>query len=382
MPRAVYHPLSINDSFETRVNTFPAVWWEAWSYSAPQNGMQHWTGSMGPNGTLSLYGGIRGQSGHMTGSVWRLVTSGTWTGTRTAVTVVSSTWYGDFAIDIVSPATMSARDSQLAVPPQFGVPDVYLTTSYAPASTMVYPLDEVDTHSIDKIIQISGTYPASGAINLAYCTNTPANSYITDVTDQRWYDTHYRAIEGLARWHSNFNTNYNWNNYAPLMVVHIPSLFYGRQISPGTLSMSLGEPLRFYSEYTDNSRGGVVTGSTQVGMIFYVEGLIVLWDNAFFQGYGEGSDYAIRVAFSGSQPVIAKTFMCRIHENECNCSRNPTWSHMVSGTLVRSGSDSTTYISSVGLYNEDYELVAVAKMAQPIRKREQDRLDIRLRMDF
>jgi hypothetical protein len=42
----------------------------------------------------------------------------------------------------------------------------------------------------------------------------------------------------------------------------------------------------------------------------------------------------------------------------------------------------TTWISAVGIYNEDHKLVAVAKLASPIRKREKDKLLIRLRMDF
>jgi hypothetical protein len=36
----------------------------------------------------------------------------------------------------------------------------------------------------------------------------------------------------------------------------------------------------------------------------------------------------------------------------------------------------------VGLYNEDRKLVSVAKMASPIRKREKDKILIRLRLDI
>jgi hypothetical protein len=41
-----------------------------------------------------------------------------------------------------------------------------------------------------------------------------------------------------------------------------------------------------------------------------------------------------------------------------------------------------TYVTAVGIYNEFRELVAVAKIAQPIRKRETDQVNIRLRLDI
>jgi hypothetical protein len=41
-----------------------------------------------------------------------------------------------------------------------------------------------------------------------------------------------------------------------------------------------------------------------------------------------------------------------------------------------------TYISKVGIYNDDYELVAIATMAHPIRKDEDKSIQIRLRWDW
>lgn len=256
----------------------------------------------------------------------------------------------------------------------------------------LYPLDEVDTHSIDKVIQISGSYPATGTINLVRVTNTQPASYITDVTDTRWYDTHYRAIELLYSFHSNYNTAYEFvtASYPDIRLFHVPSMFYDRQVATGSIKIT-DYSVSGSIVFVDDGYGSLVLSGTkeQWGAVFYVEGLITITPPAVSSSYiiGDGAfsnddGDKVRLEFSGSHPIIVKTFMCRIHESECNCSRNPTWSTDVSGTRVRTADNNTTYISSVGLYNEDYELVAVAKLAQPIRKREQDRLDIRLRMDW
>lgn len=327
MPNAVYHRFTVNDKFETRVMTWPSIIWSSGS------GGLHGNMDM-PSGSLSLYGGVRAR------------------------------------FDVVS-------------------------GSAATSGLEVYPLDEVDTHSIDKVIQISGSYPATGTINLVRCTNTqPTGSYITDVTDTRWFDTHYRAIELLYAFHENYNPAYQFStaSYPDIYLLHIPSMYYDRQIATGTISIT-DYTVSGTLHFNDDGRGRLLLSGTkeQWGAVFYVEGLIVFTPPAVSSSYIPGgglydedtvTNQKIRLQFSGSHPIITKTFMCRIHESECNCSRNPTWSVDVSGTRFRSGTDNTTYISSVGLYNEDYELVAVAKLAQPIRKREQDRLDIRLRMDW
>lgn len=44
--------------------------------------------------------------------------------------------------------------------------------------------------------------------------------------------------------------------------------------------------------------------------------------------------------------------------------------------------NNTTYITKVGLYNDDYELIAVASLAHPIKKEESQDVQIRLRWDF
>lgn len=41
-----------------------------------------------------------------------------------------------------------------------------------------------------------------------------------------------------------------------------------------------------------------------------------------------------------------------------------------------------TYISSIGIYDENKDLIAIAKLAKPLRKREKDQFSFRLKVDF
>jgi hypothetical protein len=138
----------------------------------------------------------------------------------------------------------------------------------------------------------------------------------------------------------------------------------------------------------------------RVGNVFYSEGLIVISEFgltgignfnasiAFAPQYiaGIGSPSPLELEFVGSQRIATKTFMCRMDAGACNASNNSTFSQVDPGDPASQKmivqEEPVTYISAIGLYDDFRNLVAVAKLAQPIRKRERDRLNFKLRMDF
>jgi len=124
--------------------------------------------------------------------------------------------------------------------------------------------------------------------------------------------------------------------------------------------------------------------------VLYNEGLVVFnhpdprWHSRM--AYGENIEPHNKFQFRSVNPIKSMVFLCRMAPGEVNASNNPTyyitdetgkrWAHDWAKT-----NESITYITSIGLYNEDRQLVGVAKIAQPIRKRERDAIDIRLRLD-
>lgn len=260
--------------------------------------------------------------------------------------------------------------------------------SMATSGLEVYPIDLVDTHSIDKVIGVPGAYPQTGSISLALCTDT-VPEFLSDVTDTRWYEEHFRPIELLSDWYHTHR--YAWfpklgDLPSTINVIHVPKMYYGRKIVPGTLRITDYSLDTSPTYFVDNSRGLVyreggssVSGS---GWIFYDEGLVVLKQEVGSGIFTTGS-VTLHVEFSGSNVIHSKVMMCRMGPGDVNASNNPSYAVQGANGLPapRSGKN-TTYVTAVGIYNEERQLVAVAKLAQPIRKREEDRIDIRLRLDI
>lgn len=202
---------------------------------------------------------------------------------------------------------------------------------------------------------------------------------------------------------------------APSMfkVLHVPSMFYGRSIATGSIRLVCNAYRARGIErvIVDDGRGGLyVSGSmlkprtgesyrgarwNKVGNVFYTEGFIVITDPSMLDfgetGLNSTSSFTdtLSVSFAGTYRTLTKTFHCRVPVGEANASNNKTYSYRevskesqnYDKQVVKKVSGDT-WISAVGIYNEDRRLVAVAKLAQPIRKRARDPLLIRLRFDI
>jgi hypothetical protein len=91
----------------------------------------------------------------------------------------------------------------------------------------------------------------------------------------------------------------------------------------------------------------------------------------------------IDIDFNNTIELNSAIYFCRINHNEFNYSSNPTY---VSGSklVVKNNVNDLplTYITSVGLYSPDNELLAVAKLSEPIRKDPNTELTLRVRLDY
>ena len=69
--------------------------------------------------------------------------------------------------------------------------------------------------------------------------------------------------------------------------------------------------------------------------------------------------------------------------NKFNYSANPTY---VSGSKIQVKNNASdlpvAYATTVGLYNARNELLAVAKLSEPLKKTPQNELTIRVRLDY
>ena len=153
-------------------------------------------------------------------------------------------------------------------------------------------------------------------------------------------------------------------------------------------------------------------GGTARGVLFYDAGIAVLsasiFDSTagFFSGPGtyNGGDQAIvpaltgaaisgacdalrhrivDVSFNNSVEINSTIYFCRAGHNEFNYSSNPTYLRSSQIVVKSAAADlPISYITTIGLYNSANELLAVAKLSEPLRKDPNNELTLRVRLDY
>lgn len=169
-------------------------------------------------------------------------------------------------------------------------------------------------------------------------------------------------------------------------IISIPSNIFGEYIKPGTFILSYES-----GSITDDGEGALIKNSEKIGDIIYEHGMIIITSDGAPAGDGYGSvNYGsalygiddssfiqdiitsqnLTCSFESTITIYESQYRCNIRENEFNFSQNPT---LVSGSSnsgimydFATGSYFNPFVTTVGLYNNNYELLAVAKLAQPI----------------
>ena len=90
------------------------------------------------------------------------------------------------------------------------------------------------------------------------------------------------------------------------------------------------------------------------------------------------------IQFDNTTELQSTVYFCRAHHREFNYSSNPTY---VSGSEIRlkegdMNTDPASYITTVGLYSDANELLAVAKLSEPLKKTPDNELTFRVRLDY
>ena len=87
--------------------------------------------------------------------------------------------------------------------------------------------------------------------------------------------------------------------------------------------------------------------------------------------------------YNNTIELNSTVYFCRAQHDEFNYSSNPTY---LSGSQIRVKNESTdipiSYITSLGLYSSDNQLLAVGKFSEPIRKDNNIELSFRARLDY
>ena len=91
----------------------------------------------------------------------------------------------------------------------------------------------------------------------------------------------------------------------------------------------------------------------------------------------------VNLSFNNTTQINSRIYFCRVPHNKFNYSSNP--SYVSSSKIVvknQSTDNPVSYITTVGLYNEANELLAVAKLSEPLKKDPTNDITLRVRLDY
>lgn len=125
-----------------------------------------------------------------------------------------------------------------------------------------------------------------------------------------------------------------------------------------------------YLSYS-SSAGGVISGSN-----LHSTGTITEISDGFRR-------YVNNIQFQNTVQINSTIYFCRALANDFNYSANPTYvSSSIVNVKTNTTDNSTTYITTVGLYSDDNVLLAVAKLSEPLKKDQASELTVRVRLDY
>lgn len=148
-------------------------------------------------------------------------------------------------------------------------------------------------------------------------------------------------------------------------VISIPSKIFGEYIQPYSFQYMFTSESVTYT-LTDDGQGNLLSGSSNVGNIIYTHGLAIVTNQLLSSGSVATTN--VTCSFSSSYTIYEAQYKCTIRENEFNATLNPSAQLSGSGQLANNvtGSYFSPYVSTIGLYDENQNLLAVGKLAQPL----------------
>ena len=106
--------------------------------------------------------------------------------------------------------------------------------------------------------------------------------------------------------------------------------------------------------------------------------------NALNRGVSNGNPGVGQFTINSKEDLSSDYIFCRARNSEYNYSANPSFISSSTGAVLFSSfiENPTTYITTVGLYNTNNDLLAVAKLSRPLEKNFTKELLVRVKLDF
>ena len=159
-----------------------------------------------------------------------------------------------------------------------------------------------------------------------------------------------------------------------------------KTIKAGLIFYQAGVAVVTGALFQASGRGGLLSGSGPNPLGFNAAGELF---DAVLTGSeisGACDNFRHRIydmAFNNTTELNSTIYFCRANNKDFNYSANPTYL-TASKIRVKEGvtDPPISYITTVGLYSPDNELLATAKLSEPIKKDPTNELTLRVRLDY
>jgi len=287
--------------------------------------------------------------------------------------------------------------------------------------------------------QITSSYPLTASISREYFQLGQGRPHITALKNTLNY---YKNISQ----HYAYSSSLGDKAIQRLNLASIPSIFFGSSIKKGSVDLKfyisgtlIGQlqDTRYNGELIQVGPSGSSGSGSVAGVVLYNEGFMVLtgsWpletsvarnylnditnqQTSSWLFYGVGAQDGIpsgvipsssyEMYFEGTQRIPTVTLLAHADKGEMNHSNNPTYIKYGQRLLPDSSSisfiesdreikntvespyvsptgsfEKITYISKIGIYDEDKNLIGIASVSRPVKKSEEQQYTFKLKMDF
>ena len=334
---------------------------------------------------------------------------------------------------------LNNQHTNLETSAPYGTIDLYdyagvlSNTAYAvvPKTSDLYKSDETTLSSYTSSeygTEFTQTYPIYSQISSDRTAPNERQEYISSISQ----------IAKLYYRHLNNQVDYDLNAITKT-VINIPRMFYGSSIRKGSVVCKIRDKTNgsIVAEARDEKQNGLLYQTNQdvyremsgsvIGEVLYNHGIMVFtcseenydgltqfgeegltccWNLFLFTGTMDSTE--MELEFQGVNYLNTLTMFCHAPTSQINCSNNPTYKKRVTNLNTTTGSnyfienpniepknlvyngisDQTgsyskeVYINKIGIYDKDKKLLAVTKIANPIRKKQNDGYTFKIKKDL
>ena len=280
-------------------------------------------------------------------------------------------------------------------------------------------------------------------LTVGYAKNSPVSGSLNVSMESKKINIYNEVSQILLGYTSSANTIRNFETDLTLdqtgsmreaFFVNFSRLLYKDEIKPGTFCIKLGTgswsgpftgagaAIKTLCDSSASAVGGrqnTIGGdygllydsldNTAKGVVFYQAGIVVLGTASFnhvtdFNSASAAPAWNVtaslatasissscdalrhriyNLSFNNTTEINSTIYFCRVPVNKYNYTANPTYLSASKIVVKNEASDTpVSYITTIGLYNASNELLAIAKLSEPLKKDPSNEITLRVRLDY